>query len=49
MILLMISNKTIREFERIALSDFGINPDVIDANRIADESEDYYELQREGL
>ncbi|MBN1184971.1 MAG: hypothetical protein JXB49_21985 [Bacteroidales bacterium] len=41
-----LSNKTIREYERLALKDFEINLELIEANRIAEESEEYHELQR---
>lgn len=41
-----LTNKKIREFERKALGEFGINLEIIDANRIAEESEEYLELQK---
>lgn len=41
-----LTNKKIREFERRALGEFGINLEIIDANRIAEESEEYLELQK---
>ena len=41
-----LTNKTIREYQRIALTDFGIDLEIIEANRIAEESEDFIELQR---
>ena len=41
-----LTNKRIREFERKAWGEFGINLEIIDANRIAEESEEYLELQK---
>lgn len=41
-----LTNKKIREFERKALGEFGVNLEIIDANRIAEESEEYLELQK---
>ena len=41
-----LTNKVIRDYERKALKDYGINLELIDANRIAEESEDYIEIQR---
>lgn len=41
-----LTNKVIREYTKLALSDYGINLEIVDGNRIADESEEYLELQR---
>ncbi|HVI45206.1 MAG TPA: hypothetical protein VM802_10050 [Chitinophaga sp.] len=41
-----LTQKSIREFEKLAISSFGINLVLVDANRLAEESEDYLELQR---
>lgn len=41
-----LTNKKIREFELSALREYGINLEIIDANRIAEESEEYLELQK---
>lgn len=41
-----LTNKVIREYEKKALTEYGINLDIIDGNRIAEESEEYIELQR---
>jgi hypothetical protein len=39
-----LTNKKIREFERRALGEFGINVEIIDSNRLAEESEELLEL-----
>lgn len=41
-----LTNKVIRENERLAFTEYGINLELIDANRIAEESDDYIEIQR---
>jgi hypothetical protein len=41
-----LTNKVIREYERLAFRDYSINLELIDANRIAEESEDFVEIQR---
>lgn len=41
-----LTNKRIREFTKIAFKDFGIELDLIDANRLAEESENIIEIQR---
>ncbi len=41
-----LTNKVIRNYERIALKDHSIDLEIIDANRIAEESEDFIEIQR---
>lgn len=40
-----LTNKKIRELERKALGEFGINLEIIDSNRIAEESEEFLGLQ----
>ncbi len=40
------TNKAIRDMKRIAIQDYGINLEIIDANQIAEESEEYLELQK---
>jgi hypothetical protein len=40
------TNKKIREYVKLAFSDFGINLELIEANRIAEESENIIEIQR---
>jgi len=41
-----LTNKVIIKYERLAFNEYGINLELIDANRIAEESEDYVEIQR---
>ena len=41
-----LTNKKIREFELTSLREYGINLEIIDANRIAEESEEYLGLQK---
>ena len=40
-----LSVKTIREYEKIAFSDYEIHLEIIDANRIAEEAENIIEIQ----
>ena len=42
-----LTNKRIREFEKTAFKDYSINLEMIDANRIAEESENIIEIQAE--
>lgn len=42
----VLTNKTQREYERDALNNYNINLRIIDANQIAEESEEFIELQR---
>ena len=41
-----LTNKTIRDYEIEALRDYGIDLEIIEANRIAEESETYLGLQK---
>jgi len=41
-----MTNKRIRNFTKIAFKDYGLELEIIDANRIAEESESIIELQR---
>ncbi len=41
-----LTNKIQREYKKEALTKFGINLDIVDANQIADESEEYLNLQQ---
>lgn len=41
-----LTNKAIRNYKKIALQQYGINLELIDANQIAEESEEYLELQK---
>lgn len=42
-----LTNKRIRELEKLAFKDYGINLEIIEANRIAEESENIIDIQRE--
>ncbi|MCC4212570.1 hypothetical protein [Leeuwenhoekiella parthenopeia] len=42
-----LTNKRIRELEKIAFKDYGINLEIIEANRIAEESDNIIEIQSE--
>jgi hypothetical protein len=42
-----LTNRSISSFKTIALKDYGLNLEMIEANRIADEAENYIELQRD--
>lgn len=42
-----LTNKRIREFEKIAFKEYSINLEIIDANRIAEEAENIIEIQAE--
>jgi hypothetical protein len=41
-----LTNKAIREYKKIAFENYNINLEIIEANQIAEESEDYLELQK---
>lgn len=41
-----LTNKAIREYKRKAKTDFGINLEIIDSNQLAEESEEFIELQK---
>ncbi|MCK9331485.1 MAG: hypothetical protein M0Q94_16585 [Candidatus Cloacimonetes bacterium] len=41
-----LTNKAIRDYKKIALQKFSINLEIIDAKQIAEESEEYLELQK---
>lgn len=41
-----LTNKRIRELEKVAYKDYGIELDLIDANRLAEESENIISIQR---
>lgn len=41
-----LTNKVIRDYEKEAFRDYSINLDVVDANQIAEESEEYLNLQQ---
>lgn len=42
-----LTNKRIREIEKLAFKDYGINLEIIEANRISEESENIIEIQAE--
>lgn len=42
----LLTNKVIRNYRKIALKDFGVNLEIIDANQIAEESEEFLVLQK---
>jgi hypothetical protein len=42
-----LTNEKIREYEKLAYKDYGINLDLIEANRLAQESENIIEIQAE--
>ena len=41
-----LTNKVIRSYKKLALEDYEINLEIIDANQIAEEAEEYLELQK---
>lgn len=41
-----LTNKVIRDYQNMALRDYGISLEIIDANRIAEESEEYIGIQQ---
>lgn len=41
-----LTNKVIREIEKLAFKDYGINLELIDANRLAEEAENIIAIQR---
>lgn len=41
-----LTNKVIREYEKLAFKDYGINLELIDANRLAEEAENIIAIQR---
>lgn len=41
-----LTNKVMREYKKMALTDYGINLELIEAKQIAEESEEYLELQK---
>lgn len=42
-----LTNAKIREYEKLAFKEYGINLELIEANRIAEESENIFEIQSE--